>query len=95
MLDPPSPLGSSNPEDIGKVYVSKKSGETEISFKLLKDRNFDKNSPLNILEIAPLSEDRKKYLYKNIRQYVDESFKDTLCPSYFLILIRVTIKKGM
>jgi len=53
---------------------------SEISFKLQKDHNFDKNSPLNILEIAPLSEDRKKYLYKNIRQYVDESFKDTLCP---------------
>ena len=40
----------------------------------------DKNSPLNILEIAPLSEDRKKYLQKNIRQYVDESFKVILCP---------------
>ena len=50
----------------------------EISFKLLKDRNFDKNSPLNTLEIAPLSEDRKIYLYKNIRQYVDKSSKDII-----------------
>ena len=43
--------------------------------KFLKNANFDKNTPLNILEIAPLSDDRKNYLYKKICQHVDEPFK--------------------
>jgi hypothetical protein len=72
---------SSLSDDIGKVYVSKKSGGTEIPFKLLKDDNFDKNSQLDVLEIAPLSEDRKRYLYNKIRQHVDPEFRNILCPN--------------
>jgi hypothetical protein len=67
-------------KDIGKVYVSEKSGGSEISFKLLKNDNFDKDGQLNIIEAAPLTDDRKKYLFTKIRQHVEDPFKDILCP---------------
>ncbi|CAG8811672.1 12668_t:CDS:1, partial [Gigaspora rosea] len=66
--------------EIGKVYVSKKSGGEETSFLLFRNDNFDKNSQLNTISTVPLSEDRKKYLYTKIRQYVDDPYKDILCP---------------
>ena len=72
---------SSLPNDIGKVYVSKKSGGTETSFKLLKNDHFDKNNQLTLLEVAPLTKDRKIYLYNKIRQHVDPKFRDILCPN--------------
>ena len=48
---------------------------------LLKNTNFDKDAQLNFLEVVPLSKDRKKYLFKNIRQHVDNPYKDILCPN--------------
>ena len=71
---------SSLNDDIGKVYVSKKLGDPEICFKLLKNTNFDKNSPLNTLGTAPLTDKQKRYLYTNIRQHVDIQYRDILCP---------------
>ena len=71
---------SSLENDIGKVYVSEKSGGSEIPFNLLKNNNFDKNAQLDILEVAPLTNERKMYLYTKIRQHVDDPFKNTLCP---------------
>jgi len=72
---------SSLPDNIGIVYFSKKSGGEECFYNLLKNTNFDKNTQLNFLEVVPLSEDRKKYLFANIRQYVDSPYKDILCPN--------------
>ncbi|CAG8809866.1 15158_t:CDS:1, partial [Racocetra fulgida] len=64
--------------DIGKVYASKKSNGEEISFLLLHNNNFDKNSQLNTICTVPLLDDRKKYLYTRIRQHVDDPYKDIL-----------------
>ncbi|KAF0546606.1 chaperonin: PROVISIONAL [Gigaspora margarita] len=61
---------------IGKVYASKKSGGEETSFYLLHNIKFDKNSNLNPLSTASLSNDCKKYLYTKIRQHVDDPYKD-------------------
>jgi len=73
---------SSSPDNIGIVYFSKKSDGEEYSYNLFKNTTgFDKNAQLNFLEVAPLSDERKKYLYSNIRQYVDEPYKDILCPN--------------
>jgi hypothetical protein len=72
---------SSSPNDIGIVHFSKKSGGEEHSYNLLKDTRFDKNAQRNFLEVAPLTDERKKYLYKNIRQYVDAPYRDILCPN--------------
>jgi hypothetical protein len=71
---------SSLENDIGKVYVSKKSGGSKIPFNLFKSNDFDKHAQLNILEVAPLTDERKTYLYTKIRQHVDDPFKDILCP---------------
>ncbi|CAG8711913.1 19141_t:CDS:1, partial [Gigaspora rosea] len=68
-----------NSSEIGKVYTSKKSGGEETSFYLLHNIKFDKNSNLNTLSTAPLSNDRKKYLYTKIRQHFDDPYKDILC----------------
>ncbi|CAH1770585.1 3161_t:CDS:1, partial [Entrophospora sp. SA101] len=38
------------------------------------------NGQLNILETAPLTDDRKRYLYTKICQHVEDPFKDILCP---------------
>ncbi|MDW3631333.1 MAG: hypothetical protein QOK71_07840, partial [Nitrososphaeraceae archaeon] len=72
---------SSSQNDIGIVYFSKKSGGEEYSYNLLKNTGFDKNSQRNILEVAPLTDERKKYLYNKIRQHVDAPYRDTLCPN--------------
>jgi hypothetical protein len=66
--------------DIGKVYVAKNSGGLEIPFELLKNDHFNKDGQLNLFEAAPLTDDRKRYLYTKIRQHVEDPFKDTLCP---------------
>ena len=58
---------NSSPNNIGIVYFSKKSGGEECFYNLLKNTNFDKNTQLNFLEVVPLSEYRKKYLFANIR----------------------------
>jgi hypothetical protein len=67
------------PQDLGKVYCSKKSGGDEISFNLLNNKNFNIHEQLNILEVAIMSSERRKYLYKKIRQYVDNLYKDIYC----------------
>ena len=67
-------------DNIGKVYVAKNSGGLETPFELLKNDNFNKDGQLNIFEAAPLTEERKKYLYTKIRQHVQDPFKDILCP---------------
>ena len=72
---------SSLPDNIGIVYFSKKSDGEEYFYNLLKNTNFDKNTQLNFLEVVPLSEDWKNYLYTNIRQHVDDPYKDILCPN--------------
>lgn len=73
---------SSSLNDIGMVHFSKKSCGEEYSYNLLKNTNFDKNTQLISLRVAPLSEERKKYLFANIRRYViGQDNKDTLCPN--------------
>lgn len=68
-------------EDIGKIYLSVKAGGEETCFQLLKlNINFDPNKQLTIIPVAPLSKDRKEYLYKNLRQYVEGPFKDIHFP---------------
>ena len=67
-------------QDLEKVYCSKISGDTEICYNLLYNNNFNIYKELNILDIVPLSDERKKYLYTKIRKYVNNEFKDT----YFL-----------
>jgi hypothetical protein len=65
--------------DIGKVYISKESNGIEDSFLLLRDNNFNIQNHLKTLSVAPLSEERKKYLFTKIRQHVDEPYKDVYC----------------
>ncbi len=65
---------------LGKVYCSKKSGGEEIPFVLLNNNGFNFNQIPSILEIQPLTLKRQWYLYNKIRQYVDEEFKNSLCP---------------
>lgn len=67
---------SNENNDIGKVYVSKKSGETETSFILLNNNKFNFNEELNIIPISPLTNERKNYLYTKVRQHVDDPYKD-------------------
>ena len=68
-----------NKNYLGKVFCSKESGGTETSFILLRDNSFNINGQIDILDIAPLSNERKLYLYKNIRKYVDFPFRDEYC----------------
>ena len=51
-----------------------------VAWKLLLNDNFNKDGQLNIFETAPLTEERKIYLYTKIRQHVQDPFKDILCP---------------
>ncbi|GBC06273.1 hypothetical protein RclHR1_06720009 [Rhizophagus clarus] len=67
---------SSLPQDIGKVYCSEESGGAEICHKLLRNNNFDVNEKLDILDIVNISEERKKYLHKKIRQHIEDPYKD-------------------
>ena len=67
---------SNSHDDFGKVYASKESGGVEECFKLLKNSNFNINGTLNTIPIAPLTEVRRKYLFRNVRQHVDEEFRD-------------------
>jgi hypothetical protein len=49
----------------------------EICHKLLHNNNdFNINENLDVLEVMHISEERKKYLYQKIRQYVEEPYKD-------------------
>ena len=44
--------------------------------KLLRDdNNFNINEKLDILDVMHISEERKKYLYQNIRQHVEDPYK--------------------
>lgn len=63
------------PENKGKVFVSTKSGGEEKWFNLLKDNNFSHNEPINIIPIN-IDLERKLYLYKKIRNFVEEPHKD-------------------
>jgi hypothetical protein len=65
--------------DIGIVYVSKESNGTENSFSLLKNNNFNALEHPRVISVAPLSEERKKYLFLKIRQHVNEPHKDVYC----------------
>ncbi|CAI2200677.1 11812_t:CDS:1, partial [Funneliformis geosporum] len=65
------------PQDLGKVYCSENSGGVEICHKLLRNNsNFIINQKLDIIDVMELSEERKKYLYQKIRQYVEDPYKD-------------------
>jgi hypothetical protein len=63
------------PENKGKVFFSTKSGGDEECFNLLKNNNFNHN---NFIDTIPINIDlkRKMYLYKNIRKFVEEPYKD-------------------
>ena len=65
--------------DIGKVYVSKESNGIEESFSLLKSNNFNALERPSVISVAPLSTERKKYLFLKIRQHVNELHKDVYC----------------
>jgi hypothetical protein len=67
------------PQDLGKVYCSKKSGGEEVFCNLLNNKDFNIHKQLNILEVATISNERRKYLHKKIRQYVDNLHKDIYC----------------
>ncbi|CAI2188129.1 1405_t:CDS:2 [Funneliformis geosporum] len=69
--------------ELGKVYCSKEAGGKEIPFVLLFNNDFNFEQLLSILNIQPLTLKHQWYLYNKIRQYVDEEFKDVLCPSSF------------
>ena len=70
---------SSLPNDIGKVYISKKLNDREICFKLLDSDSFNKYKQLSIIPTAPITKERQEYLYSKIRQYVNESYKNIYC----------------
>ena len=52
-----------------------KSGGEEESFNLLKNNNFNHNDPINIIPIN-IDLEKKLYLYKKIRKFVEEPHKD-------------------
>ena len=66
--------------ELGKVYCSKEAGSEEIPFVLLFNNDFNFEQLPSILNTQPLTLKRQWYLYNKIRQYVDEEFKDVLCP---------------
>ena len=51
----------------------------ETSFKLLNSNNFNKDNEINIIPTIQLTKERQKYLYSQIRQYIDEPYKDIYC----------------
>ena len=68
---------SNLPQDLGKVYCSENSGGVEICHKLLRNNsNFIINQKLDTIDVMNISEERKKYLYQKIRQYVEDPYKD-------------------
>ncbi|CAG8673930.1 12686_t:CDS:1, partial [Cetraspora pellucida] len=67
------------PNDIGKVYALTESGGVEISFQLLCNNDLNAYTTLKTISIKQLIKEQKYYLYKNIRQHVDEPFKDVYC----------------
>ena len=67
---------SNLPQDLGKVYCSKKSDGDEVCYKLLHNNDFKQ---LDILKITFISNERRKYLYTKIRKYVENPYKDVYC----------------
>lgn len=70
---------SNLPQDLSKVYCSKKSNGDEVCYKLLHNDDFNVYKQLDILEIASMSNERRKYLYTKIRKYVENPYKDVYC----------------
>jgi hypothetical protein len=67
---------SNSINDIGKVYVSTKSGGEETPFLLLNNNDFNANGKLNTIPASLLTNERKNYLYTKVRQHVDDPYKD-------------------
>jgi hypothetical protein len=67
---------SNSVDDIGKVYVSTKSGGEETPFLLLNNNNFNANEELNTISTISLTNERKNYLYTKVRQHIDDPYKD-------------------
>ncbi|KAI7808698.1 chaperonin [Triplophysa rosa] len=66
--------------DPGMVFVKKEAGSDELPFQmLLQGMDFPDGEPV-ILTPPGLSLQRQQYLYKNIRPFVDDPYKDTVCP---------------
>src|SRR5439155_8918490 len=63
-------------DNIGKVYVAKNSGGLETPFELLKNDNFNKDGQLNIFEVAPLTEEKKKNKYPKFGSIEQYQLKD-------------------
>src|SRR5918995_1414529 len=60
-----------------KVNSSENSGGVKICHNLLHNNsNFIINQKLDTIDVIELSEERKKYLYQKIRQYVEDPYKD-------------------
>lgn len=64
----------------GSVFVKEHSESAETEFNILmSDSSFPRGAP-DVLAPPGLPLQRQQYLYKSIREYVDEPFKDTVCP---------------
>lgn len=62
------------------VFVKKEAGSDELPFQiLLQDMDFPDGKPV-ILTPSGFSLQRQQYLYKNIHPFVDDPYKDTVCP---------------
>ncbi len=62
------------------VFVKKEAGSDELPFQiLLQGMDFPDGEPV-ILTPPGLSLQRQQYLYKNIRPFVDDPYKDTVSP---------------
>ncbi|XP_064614611.1 uncharacterized protein LOC135478267 [Liolophura sinensis] len=64
----------------GSVFVKEHSESAETEFNILMSDSSFPRGALDVLAPPGLPLQRQQYLYKSIREYVDEPFKDTVCP---------------
>jgi hypothetical protein len=65
----------------GKVFCRKLLNSEYETFTLLKPSNrFDPFAPIPILNAQPVPYSRQKYLYDEVRRFVDDPYKDITCP---------------
>lgn len=63
----------------GKVFMSLEANGLKTEAKIRNNINFDPYKPLDIIPLKPLSLKRQAYLFKEVRPYIHDPYKDELC----------------
>ena len=66
--------------DLGSVFVREFADSEEKKVVVRQNAAFDKTRLPSILTPPGLSEERKQYLFQQIRPYCDEEYRDITCP---------------